>query len=116
MSRHLADDTIRRQGQSSVIEHGGHPITRDARLDREQCTQLRVAVLLDDEAPLVRVNEVCDRAREWKSTDAHVVGEDALRFQLVDRLKNRSMAATERDDPNLRPPPSALRPPNLRRR
>src|SRR6187455_1896961 len=71
-------------------------------LDREQALELRVAVLLDHEDPLVLLDELGHLVAERVSAYPAVVDLDAARREPVERLADRNIRAADADEPPLR--------------
>src|SRR4051794_27535633 len=69
-----------------------------AKLDREQALELRVAILLDDENPLVLLNELGHLVSERVGAYAAVVDVDAARGEPVERLADRAVGAADADE------------------
>ena len=65
-------------GKPAVVAHRLELLDRHAGLEHQQAAQLRVAVLLDDEVDLVRVEERRDLVAEREAAHAHVVDGDAV--------------------------------------
>src|SRR5262249_43315293 len=68
-----ADDVARGEGEAAVSEDRHQARRVDPALVHQEHLQLRVAVLLDDEAALVRLEELDDLGAEGEAADAHEV-------------------------------------------
>src|SRR5262245_9991868 len=77
----LVDHEVRCQRQATVVEQRDELVARRARLELQQRPELRVAVLLDDEALFVAVEKLLHGLAEWEGANSHVVERDALRGQ-----------------------------------
>src|SRR5262245_47781469 len=75
------DDALRGDRQPAVVQDGAQLLLVDRCLQRQERTQLRIAVLLDDENDLVLVEELRDLAAEREGADAHVVDAHAARLE-----------------------------------
>ena len=98
--------------ESSVHQHAAQFFLRHAGLERQQRSDLRVAILLHDKAELVPVEERLHAVVERETANAHEVGLDPARFQNIQRLAHRRIAAADGDHAELR----ALSPLDHRRR
>src|ERR1035438_7799754 len=98
LARNALNDVPRAERKSSVDEHGAHFVLGDARLDREQRSELRVSVLFDDETDVMVVEELPDVRREWESSDPNEVDGNAGVTEEGDRLADGEIAAADRHD------------------
>ena len=80
------------------MKYGDEALLRGIQLEREQGTELRVAILLDDEYPRVIVDETLHVVTEGERPQPHVVDEDSLGGQQRERFTDGAVAAAERDD------------------
>src|ERR1051325_5215316 len=90
------DDEIRRQRQPTVIEQRTQPIRGRAELDHEERAKLRIAVLFDDEAAFVAIEERANVRSEGKRLDAHVIEWDSALGEAIDGLVHRRMTPADR--------------------
>src|SRR5690606_3596448 len=92
------DDTAAVDRQPAVAQDGRELLRRASGLDHDEALQLRVAVLLDDEQPLVLREEILDRTPEREAADTAVGQVEPALGQPIDRLFHRGPRAAERDD------------------
>src|SRR5665648_133237 len=98
LARDALNDVLCAERESSVDEHGAQFVLGDARLDREQRSELRVSVLFDDETEVMVVEELLDDRRERESSDPNEVDGDAGVTEEADRLADGEIAAADRHD------------------
>src|ERR1039458_605534 len=98
LARDAINDVFRAERESSVDEHGAQFVLGDARLDREQRSELRVSVLFDDETDIMVVEELPDVRREGESSDPNEVDGNAGVTEEGDRLADGEIAAADRPD------------------
>src|SRR5665213_2456129 len=92
------DDVARAERKSAVYQHGAQFVFRDAGLEREERPELRIAILLDNEADLVFSEERFDSRVEWKTAQAHEIAHDAALGQYVERFANGRIATAQSYD------------------
>ena len=83
------EDVARRDRHAVVMQDRAQAALVHAGLQRQQRAQLRVAILLDDEIELMRLEKLLDFLAERKAAHAHVVDLDALSRQAQLRLAHR---------------------------
>src|ERR1035438_1629299 len=98
LARNALNDVPRAERQSCVDEHGAQFALGDARLDREQRSELRVSVLFDDETDVMVVEELPDGRREGESSDPNEVDGNAGVTEEGDRLADGEIAAADRNE------------------
>src|ERR1017187_9481484 len=100
LARDAINDVLRAERQSCVDEHGAQFALGDARLDREQRSELRISVLFDDETDVMVVEEFKDGRREGESSDPNEVDGNAGVTEEADRLADGEIAAAHRHGAN----------------
>src|SRR5579863_4178430 len=100
--QYLFDHVARAERKTAVHQYRAQLFFRHAGFKRQQRTQLRVAILFDDETELALFEESLHRLVERESTHPEKVRGDAARGQDVDRLPHRRIAAAKSDDAELR--------------
>ena len=90
------------------MQNRAHAVLRHAGLERQQRAQLRVAVLLDDELQLVRVEKLLHLLAEREAAHPHVVEPDALRAEARRSPRAPAVAAPSVTMPDSLPAPASI--------
>ena len=91
---------MRAHRKPAVVAHRLQLLYRNTGLEHQQAAQLRVAILLDDEVHLVRLQEPPHIVAEREPANPHVIDGDAVGGKQVERLDARCMAATDGHEAN----------------
>src|SRR5262245_42274461 len=90
------------EGESAVDQDAAETVLGNGCFECQQRPELRVAILLHNEAELVLREEPDHLFRERKSPDAHIIRRNPLPVKGIERLPHCWIAATNGYDTKLR--------------
>src|ERR1700733_16155781 len=86
------NDVLGAERIPTVRKHRLELLLGDGRLECQERAQLCIAVLLDDDDRLVRIEKRADRGAEWEPANTHVVRCDVAAAEELDRLEHGELA------------------------